>query len=416
MVELIEFGGKRGFVDRGGDHRHRLRLQLHRLADPVGGGLHFLDGALDRAVGFDRLLGRLLDRGDLGGDVVGRARGLRSEALHLLRDDREAAAGIAGAGRLDGRVERKQIGLAGDVADQAEDRFDRLDVARQQLADVHCFARLAAGADRDVGRDLDFGTGVLDRADQARGGLRGFAHGDRRLLGGGGDFAGLAEHSARRSGGCPGALGQDPRLLGAAADQAGDPALELLALAAARVGGGVGFQKRHLGDDDVLVEGQRLAEGLDRIGLLVGALGEALVEGGEHVPRHAGASGDEGRHVGLGDVHANAFLGDRADPGLIDRAGELLAVVPRRILAEMLARRILDDVARLLPQPAHRILEPAAVGKGGEPPRNLVVGQALQMAGVAGHVINPHCRIRNSGFEPSARMQQPLAHQWLKAG
>ena len=85
---------------------------------------------LDRAVGLDRLLGRLLDGGDLGGDVVGRARGLGGEALHFLGDDREAAAGIAGAGRLDGGVEREQVGLAGDVADQAEDRFDRLDMGR----------------------------------------------------------------------------------------------------------------------------------------------------------------------------------------------------------------------------------------------------------------------------------------------
>ena len=84
--------------------------------------------ALDRAIGLDRLPGRLLDGGDLGGDVVGRAGGLAGEALHFLGDDREAAAGIAGAGRLDRRVEREQIGLAGDVADQAEDRFDRLDM------------------------------------------------------------------------------------------------------------------------------------------------------------------------------------------------------------------------------------------------------------------------------------------------
>ena len=149
MVELIEFGGERGLVDGGGDHRHRLRLKLHRLADAVGRALHFLDRALDRAVGVDRLAGRLLDRGDLGGDVVGRSSGLRGEALHFLRDDREAAAGIARARRLDRGVEREEVGLARDVADQAEDRFDRFDVRRQRLADLDRLARLVAGAGCD---------------------------------------------------------------------------------------------------------------------------------------------------------------------------------------------------------------------------------------------------------------------------
>ena len=67
---------------------------------------------------------------------------------------------------------------------------------------------LVAGAGGDARGDFDFGAGVLDRADQAGGGLRGFAHGDRRLLGGGGDFAGLAEHAAGRGGGGAGAVGQ----------------------------------------------------------------------------------------------------------------------------------------------------------------------------------------------------------------
>ena len=198
MVELIESGGQRGLVDGGGDHRHRLRLKFHRLADAVGRGLHLFDRTQDRAVGFDRLAGRLLDRGDLRGDVVGRTRRLRSEALHFLGDDREAAAGIAGARRFDGRVEREQIGLAGDVADQAEDRFDRFDVRGQRLADLHGLAGLIAGTRGDAGRNFDFGTRVLDGADQAGGSLRSFAHRNGRLFGGGGDFAGLAEHSAGR--------------------------------------------------------------------------------------------------------------------------------------------------------------------------------------------------------------------------
>jgi hypothetical protein len=66
--------------------------------------------------------------GDLGGDVVGRARRLRGEALHFLCDDREPAARIARARRLDGGVQSEQIGLSGNVANKAEDRFDRFHV------------------------------------------------------------------------------------------------------------------------------------------------------------------------------------------------------------------------------------------------------------------------------------------------
>ncbi len=53
------------------------------------------------------------------------------------------------------------------------------------MADLDGLACLVAGTDRDVGGDLDLRTGILDGADQAGGGLRGFAHRDRRLLGGG---------------------------------------------------------------------------------------------------------------------------------------------------------------------------------------------------------------------------------------
>ena len=110
---------------------------------------------------------------------------------------------------------------------------------------------LVAGAGGDAGGDFDFGPGVLDGADQAGGGLRRFAHRDRRLLGGGGDFAGLAEHAAGRRGGGAGALGQRPRLARCWRGRVGDAALELLALAAARVGGLIGLEQRDLGEDDV---------------------------------------------------------------------------------------------------------------------------------------------------------------------
>ena len=159
--------------------------------------------------------------------------------------------------------------------------------ARQRLADLHRLARLVAGAGGDAGGDLDFGAGVLDRADQAGGGLGGFAHRDRRLLGGGGDFAGLAEHSARRSGGRAGAVGQRLGLLGAGADQLGDAALELLALAAALVGGFDRLEQRDLRQDDVGLERAHAHEGGDALREHVAIVGEALDDARDDAARRS---------------------------------------------------------------------------------------------------------------------------------
>ena len=57
--------------------------------------------------------------GDLGGDLVGGLGGLVGQALDLVGDHGEALAGFAGPGRLDGGVQGQQVGLAGDVVDQA---------------------------------------------------------------------------------------------------------------------------------------------------------------------------------------------------------------------------------------------------------------------------------------------------------
>ena len=123
-----------------------------------------------------------------------------------------------------------------------QDRFDRLDVSRQGLADLHRLAGLVAGARGDVCGNFDFGAGILDGADEARGGLRRFAHRDGGLLGGGSDFAGLAQHASCRGRGGARSVGQGLGLVGAGADEVGDPALELIALAAPLFGGIVGLE------------------------------------------------------------------------------------------------------------------------------------------------------------------------------
>ena len=72
------------------------------------------------------LAGALLDLGDEPGDLLGRATGALGELADLVRDDREALAHLARAGRLDGGVEREQVGLLGDVVDRLDDRADLL--------------------------------------------------------------------------------------------------------------------------------------------------------------------------------------------------------------------------------------------------------------------------------------------------
>ena len=56
---------------------------------------------------------------DLGADALAGGAGEVGELAHLVGDHREAAPHLAGAGGLDRRVEREQVGLLGDLADLA---------------------------------------------------------------------------------------------------------------------------------------------------------------------------------------------------------------------------------------------------------------------------------------------------------
>src|SRR4051812_38315076 len=104
-------GALRGELRAAGDLLGRRTLLLH------GGGnggcdlVDLADDAADGLDGVDRIARDLLDVGDLLGDFLRRLRGLARQRLHFGGDHREAAAGLAGARRLDGGVKRKQIGL-----------------------------------------------------------------------------------------------------------------------------------------------------------------------------------------------------------------------------------------------------------------------------------------------------------------
>ena len=173
-------------------------------------------------------LGRLLDLVDVRGDVLGRPRGLVRQLLHLGGHHGEALAGLAGARRLDGGVERQQVGLARDGVDEGDDLADLLRAVRQRLHELVGLARILHGAGggsrglRHLGADLVGRCGEFLRRGGHRlhvaGGLLGRSrHRVRllvRLLGGRGHRAGRGLHL----------LGRDGEML----DEAAHAALEVL--------------------------------------------------------------------------------------------------------------------------------------------------------------------------------------------
>ena len=111
-----------------------------------GGCLDALDDLLQRLAGLVAQLAPFLDplrrfldeRGDLAGRLVGSL----GQLADLVGHDGEAHAVLAGAGRLDGGVQRQQIRLAGDLGDHLDDLADLLRTGADQL---HGLDRLLHG-------------------------------------------------------------------------------------------------------------------------------------------------------------------------------------------------------------------------------------------------------------------------------
>ena len=82
----------------------------------------------------DRVARVGLDGADQRGDRAGGRARLLGELADLLGDDGEAAALLAGARRLDGGVERQQVGLRGDRGDRLDDAADLIGLGAE-LAD-----------------------------------------------------------------------------------------------------------------------------------------------------------------------------------------------------------------------------------------------------------------------------------------
>jgi len=131
MVRGIESGGEAGLSTAAGGDIVTVWacISIALRMDSVGAGLHLI-AWLDRTLAAS-VAGSRSDGSDLGWDVVRwrpPRRGLAGEALSLLRDHGEAAAGIRRRGPPRWCVEREHKWSGRNLADQAEDRSIRLDM------------------------------------------------------------------------------------------------------------------------------------------------------------------------------------------------------------------------------------------------------------------------------------------------
>src|SRR5258708_2639499 len=104
----------------------RDALLLYRRGNRAGNLADMPDGLPDALDRIDRALCRLLDGGDLAGNVFSRFARLCRERLYFRGDHGEAFAGAAGARPLDGGVEREEIRLRGNVVDELDHLADAL--------------------------------------------------------------------------------------------------------------------------------------------------------------------------------------------------------------------------------------------------------------------------------------------------
>ena len=210
------------------DLRGGSRLLLHRAGDLLGVAVDLAHGGDDRLHGVDRAVGRVLNRSDLLLDVVGRLGGLVGERLHLTGHHGEAPARLTGARRLDGGVEREQIGLGGHVLDQANHVADPLRGGGETLDLEIGGARVLGDLADDAARGRDARADLADRDGKL---LRRRGHGlhvGRGLVGGRGDHAhpliGVARERRQRAR----CLVHRPCAIGERAENAGDGAAELV--------------------------------------------------------------------------------------------------------------------------------------------------------------------------------------------
>ena len=184
-------------LDVAGDLGGRGRLLLDGAGDRA---LDVVDLADDRADLGDRVhraLGVGLDRLDLAADVLGGLGGLLGQFLHLVGDDGEALARLAGPGRLDRGVEGQQVRLLGDRGDHLDHLAD-LGAALAQLGNggVGLLGHFDGGGG-DAGRLVGVLGDLLDARPHLFGGAGDGPDVPADLLGRGRDDAGLRRRLLR---------------------------------------------------------------------------------------------------------------------------------------------------------------------------------------------------------------------------
>src|SRR5690606_10321158 len=138
QAELVQVGAFDGGAAGGGldalAHAQRQFVQTAHGAHRHAGGL--AETARLAALRLDAPID-LIDAGlhlpDARDDLAGGLGALFRQLAHLAGHHGEAAPGLAGARRLDGRVERQQVGLRGDAGDQLDDAVDLPGTPGQRL-------------------------------------------------------------------------------------------------------------------------------------------------------------------------------------------------------------------------------------------------------------------------------------------
>jgi hypothetical protein len=125
-------------------------------------------------------MGRGLDARDLLADLTGRLRSLLRQRLDFGRHHGKAAAGFAGTCRLDGGIERQQVGLSGNGGDELDDIAVGSCCFRQFAVPIVGLAGLIDGLTGHPRRFLHLAADLIDRRGHFLGRRR-----HRRHIGGG---------------------------------------------------------------------------------------------------------------------------------------------------------------------------------------------------------------------------------------
>src|SRR5690606_1492654 len=304
---------------------YRLDLAQRRTG-VVGqlGTLHHLGGGLLH--GRHRFVGIGLNGLYQRCHLLGGAGGALREALYFVGNHREAAARVAGHGRLDGGVQSEDVGLVGNVGNQRHDVADLLGALAEALDPFGGVLDLLADGIHAPHVAL-YHVGAVGgdghRAGCHLGGFGGVGRhlvdGDRHLVdggGGAGDFPGLVLGGVRqlqcRGAGFIGGGGdvfrrvlnarhQFPQLENGEVDGVGDGAGEILG-------------HRRLGGQITVTEAfdfvQQTQNGLLVLFVRLAGLPQAAARAGVHLQADEGQQdqGDQARHQG-GTVGQGAALG-----------------------------------------------------------------------------------------------------------